>query len=141
MLAMAAIGVGTAWVQGIHPTIHLLALPLPLLIAATGAASLAIFGATLTVFLRDVDYASNFMAQLLLFSAPIMYPRSNFGESQWLVDANPLAATTEAVRDVILRGRWPDWELMSIHLVVAVAVLTVAIAYIRSVEHRMPDLV
>lgn len=137
----AGLGIAVASIEGVRPSLTLIALPVPIVIAVIGCSSLAILGSTLNVFVRDISYGTGFIGQALFFSAPIMYPASKYGEHQWLVSVNPLAATTEAVRDVMLRGEWPDWWLMGAHLAVGLAILALALAYLRSVEHRIPDLV
>jgi len=131
-----------AWIQGLPPTIHLLALPLVLIVLLTYTAAIAIMLATITVFIRDVAHAMPTISQVLFLASPILYPQSQIPPRlAFLGTVNPIAVAAEALRDVTLAGTWPDLGLLLVHLVIGCAFLVIAIVYLRSIENRIVDVV
>ena len=43
------------------------------------------------------------------------------------------------VRDTMLAGDWPRWDLLGVHIAIAVVLLVGAVAYLRRVEDRLVD--
>jgi lipopolysaccharide transport system permease protein len=127
--------------QGIEYQPSLAALPLVDLVLVVWVAAITVFGAAITVFVRDLRHAVPFLLQLAFFASPIMYPATVVSDDWiWIESVNPLAYTAKATREVALVGMWPNWVLLVSHLIVATGVLLAAIAYTRSVEPRMVDL-
>lgn len=133
--------IALAWIQGIAPTVTLLALPVIYLILVLYTGAVAVFLSTVTVFVRDLGHAMGTIAQLLFLATPIMYPPSQLPpELQFLQTANPLSALVESARDVTLLGQWPDPYAMAVHLVVGASLLAASIWYLRAIEHRIVDI-
>lgn len=134
--------VAVAWVQGYAPGLEMVALPLIYLLVVTVSAAAIIFAATLAVFIRDVALAMPMLLQLVFFASPIMYPPDQLPPwLEWLSFLNPFAVAVNALRDVMFAGVWPDWPLLLGHLVVAMGWFVASVAYVRSVEHRLVDVV
>jgi len=130
-----------AWVQVGPPAPTLLALPLVLAILVCCTAGVTIIVTTVAVFARDLGHAIPLVLQAAFFATPIMYPPELLPSwLQWLASVNPVAVVITATRAVVVEQVWPDWTLVGIHLLGSIALLGLAIAYIRSVEHRMVDL-
>lgn len=128
--------------QGISIGPALLALLVIDAILVLWVAAGTIFAASLTVFVRDLRHVLPFALQLLFFASPIMYPSTLLpARWRWLEDANPLAYAAEATRDAVLRNEWPDVALLCGHLTLSSLALILAVAYTRSVEPRMVDVV
>lgn len=73
--------------------------------------------ASLGVFLRDLKQAIGIITTMLMFLAPIMYPRETIpAEYRDLLYINPLTAIVEASQDVLVWGRMPDWGHLAIYL-------------------------
>jgi len=130
-----------AAIQGIAPSIELLAL-IPLYVALIlYTASAAIVISTVTVFARDVALAMPTVIQLLFFATPVMYAidqvEENFG---FLGYVNPFWFIIEAARDAALRETWPSLTGMLFQLVVASLVFAGSVWYLRSIEHRIVDI-
>jgi ABC-type polysaccharide/polyol phosphate export permease len=132
--------VAVAAAQGITPTYHYIALPFPLLLLIVWVFAVALLVAPLAVFVRDLTTVIPLLMRLGFFASPIMYSVDYIPpEFRWVADINPLAVAITGVRDVMLAGTWPDWKLISIHLVGSVALLAAATLYLRRVENRIVD--
>jgi lipopolysaccharide transport system permease protein len=104
--------------------------------------ALTVFGATLASFGRDLLHALPLLLQLAFIATPVMYPtRLVPARYAWIHQANPIALVIEQVRRVVLDGRWPEALPTALGLVGALTALLLAVAYLRSVEHRLPDVI
>ena len=100
-----------------------------------------IAASTVQVFVRDLQFVMGFALTALFFATPISYQEDQLPHwLRWLNSVNPISVDIEAMRDVALRGQWPDWPLLGLHLVLAGVLLVASIAHLRSVSHRMVDL-
>ena len=137
---MFVILVVVATAQGITITVTALAMPviMVLLIALSVTVTLAL--SSVTVFVRDTMYLLPMMSQMIFLITPIMYPASQLPENlQWINSVNPLSVVVEATRDTMLRGIWPDWPLVGVHLAIQLALALTALWYFRALESRMAD--
>jgi len=140
------IGIATvlivALIQGIDIRADAIAVVVPLGVLVIWTAALAIFGAMLTVFVRDVNHAGQLVLRVGFFATPVMYAPAALPHAlRWTASVNPVAVCTEGVRDTLLRHHLPDWQLLGVHGAVAAVVLVAALAYTRSIESRIADLV
>jgi lipopolysaccharide transport system permease protein len=131
---------GVALIQGIRPTVALVALPIPLLLIVIWVYGVSLIVAPAAVFIRDLTTIVPLMMRLGFFTSPVMYPVSQVPQQfQWLFDLNPISVAITGVRDTMLAGVWPDWELLAVHIVAALVLLGCGIWYLRRVEHRLVD--
>lgn len=131
-----------AWVQGHPPQVFLLALPLPILLLLMVTTALSIVATTVAAFVRDLAHAMPMVVQLGFFATPVMYPPSQLPSwLSWLGTVNPISVVIESIRSILLGGRWPNWLLLFVHLVLAAGAVLASIAYVRSVEHRLVDII
>lgn len=128
--------------QGYVPDVHVLAMPLIYLLLVLVTAAVAVFATTLAVFVRDVAHGMPMLLQLVFFASPIMYPSDQLPSwLSWLTAINPIAVVVNSMRDILFEQVWPDWRLLGLHLCVAAALFVGSLAYVRSVEHRLVDVV
>lgn len=146
--ALLELGVGlvaivaVAWIQGISPSITLVALPLVLSVLLVYTIAIAILLATITVFVRDVAHAMPTISQVLFLASPILYPESQIPSNlKFLGTVNPVAVVAEATRAVSLEGIWPNFDLLMVHLCIGTALLVGSVVYLRSIEDRIVDVV
>ena len=106
------------------------------------ALGLGAFFAALNVKYRDIKYALPFFIQLLLFASPIIYPASMIPERfQWLLALNPLSALIEVFRYVVVPTRTLDWNVLGISAAITGVLFIASVAYFKSTEKAMADLV
>jgi lipopolysaccharide transport system permease protein len=132
--------VGLALVQGVSIGVTAVAVVPALLLLLVWTAGASVFVGVVSVFVRDVRPTIGLLVRVGFIATPVMYPVSALPESvRWTADVNPIAVVIEAIRDALLRGTWPQWPLLLVHLVAGVVVLVASVAYTRAVEHRMVD--
>ena len=73
---------------------------------------------SLGVFVRDIGQLIGVFTTALLFLSPVFFPVSALPESfqPWL-NLNPLTFIIEQTRDVLIWGRMPDWEGLTLYLI------------------------
>ena len=140
-LAVGAVAVVVvAWVQGQQPTVHLVALVLPLLVLILYTVGFTVLFATVTTFVRDLQFATPFMSQGLFLGSLITYDAERLPEGvRWLATVNPVASVATGVRDVTLEASWPNWTVLAVHALAASSLLTFSLWHLRQVEHRIVD--
>lgn len=86
------------------------AFPVILLVMVPGMLGAQWFLSATAVYLRDVGQVVGLAVTLLLFVSPIFYPLDAAPSvlRAWLL-LSPLTVPVEAMRAVLLFGRWPDW--------------------------------
>ena len=121
---------------------NLLLWPILVVLLILLALSLGMFFAALNVKYRDIKYALPFFIQLLLFATPIIYPASMIPERfQWLLALNPLSSLIEVFRYVVVPNRSVDWNSLGISVAITGALYVAGVAYFKSTEKAMADLV
>jgi ABC-type polysaccharide/polyol phosphate export permease len=138
LAAMVVVGL----IQGVTPTYTMVALPIVVAVLLLYTAATAVVVATVTAFIRDLAHALPTVNQILFLGSPVMYPESQIPEHlAFLGTVNPVAVVAESIRDVALRGLWPRWGLIGLHLLIGSCLLLAAILHLRSIEDRIVDVV
>jgi homopolymeric O-antigen transport system permease protein len=121
---------------------HLLLWPALVLLLTLLALSLGAFFAALNVKYRDIKYALPFLIQLLMFATPIIYPASMIPERfQWLLALNPLSGFIQGFRYIVAPTQALDWNFLGLSAAITVALFVAGVAYFRTTEKAMADLV
>ena len=130
-----------ALAQGFPLSIYFVALPLSLVLLVLCSLNLTVVLTAVAVFLRDLNQGLPVALMVIFFATPIMYPQELVPSSlAWLNAVNPLAVAIAGIRAAVLEGQWPQWGLLALHIAIAAAGVGASFAYMRSVEHRMPDI-
>ena len=145
-LADLGIGLGTAVLvaasQHVYPSVHTVAVLIPVLVLILWVAAIAVLTSVLTVFIRDVNHAGQLALRVGFFATPVMYaPTALPHWLHWTATVNPVSVCIEGVRATLLRDRWPDWTVLGVHGAIAVTLFLGGLAYTRAVESRIPDVV
>lgn len=135
LLAMAVL-------SGHGLSITALALPLvwlPLLPLVLG---LGWFLAGVGTYVRDVAQLLGMVVAALMFLSPIFFPVEALPEAvrPWLL-LNPLAWVMTGTREVLLNGRWPDWQALAVLLAACTAVAAAGAAFFHKVRTGFSDVV
>lgn len=102
------------------PPLTFLLLPLVLLPMIPLCLATGWILSSIGVFLRDIGEISAIMVTILLFLSPIFFPVQQFPEQlRFLLYYNPLTLIIEAVRDVAVFGRQPDWLGLGLYTALA----------------------
>ena len=87
---------------GLVPTFGVFVLPLLILLMMLTAAGLGMWLTALAVQYRDVNYGLNFVVQLLMYAAPVVYPASLVPQRfQYVYALNPMVGVIEGFRGAV----------------------------------------
>lgn len=142
LLIMGATLILVSWVQVGPPSIHLLGLVPVGGVLMLWTTALTVLAAGLTVFRRDLNFATPLVLRVLFIATPVMYPAALLAETAgWLNVLNPLAVVIEGTRDSVYRSTWPDLGLLAVQAGGGLVALGVAFFVFRRLEPRMSDYV
>jgi lipopolysaccharide transport system permease protein len=107
LLGMLVLGKSISW--------HWLLIPLLLIPQILLTAGIGWFVASITVFIRDVRQVVSLGTLCWMFLTPIFYPETLFrtafhGRFACWLTLNPVAALIHNYRQILLRGKMPDWN-------------------------------
>jgi lipopolysaccharide transport system permease protein len=94
----------------------------------------------LAVQYRDVKHAMNFVVQLLMYAAPVVYPASLIPERYQLLYAlNPMVGVIEGFRSALLGTRAMPWDFLAVGAASALAIACLGMLYFRRRERLFAD--
>ena len=130
--------VSLCWGSGAHWQV--LALPLVLVpyLALLYGLSLAL--AALGVYLRDLAQITQVLVMMALFTGAVFFPRNMVPRAlSGAVAVNPISWPTEALREIILRGQWPDPAGVAGYSLAAVLALALGALLFRALRPGFAD--
>jgi lipopolysaccharide transport system permease protein len=113
--------------------------PVLLFIELLLAAGVVLLGSAMNVFMRDLKLALPLVMQLWLFLTPVMYPLSEVDDFRAFFMLNPMTGLIESMRDVLLYGNAPAFDLIAPTLIGAGLLLVVGTWYFSAIETRFAD--
>lgn len=142
------------WYQ-MAPTVYVLWVPLIILYAVITALTVALFGAAVNVYYRDVRAALPVIISLLMYASPVIYPLSlvketllvekaagNISEFLYVVyTLNPLAGIIDAFQSTMLRGESPDIAAMLPGIFTVAIFLPLSYAFFKRAETYFADVI
>ncbi|MFQ5571210.1 MAG: ABC transporter permease [Rhodothermales bacterium] len=135
-----------AWF-GIAPTIYILLLPFLVLLMVLTASGIGMWLSALAIQYRDIKHAMTFLAQLLMYAAPVVWPVSlitekfpEWGETIRLVyGLYPMAGVIEGFRAALLGTTAMPWDLLGMGTLSAVLLALSGAFYFRRMERVFAD--
>lgn len=143
-----------AW-YGVVPTWQILWLPVILVGTLMASLTIALAGAALNVYFRDVAAVLPIVLSLIMYLSPVIYPLSlvkekflvNQAAGEWsgtiytLFTLNPLAGQIDSFQNIMLRGTPPDFNAMLPGLLVTFALLPLSYLYFKRAEAYFADII
>lgn len=109
----------------------------PLMLLTLGFAWLL---ASLGVYLRDVGQIISVSTTALMFLSPVFYPVSALPpDYQTLFLANPITPIVEAVRGILIWGKYPDWALYLSHFFISIFIAWLGFAWFQLTRKGFAD--
>lgn len=123
----------------IHPTVLLL--PVVWMVQILFTLGFAYIVAGLTVYVRDVPQTMGIILNIWFYLTPIVYPRTAIpGRLRTIVfSANPMVAFIDAYRNLILVGRFDQWEEFARTAVFSIFVFTLGFSLYRRLTPAFAD--
>lgn len=123
--------------------VSLLALPLVLLLHFALNLSVALPLSVWIPYFRDGNAVIAALTQFLGFASGIFFsPRDDLKpEHAWAMpwfNHNPITILLDAYRDILLAGRWPEWDRLGFVLLFAVAGLSLGTWLLRRLDLELP---
>lgn len=137
------------------PTIYVLWVPLIIGYTVLVALSIALAGAAMNVYYRDVATALPVMFSLLMYASPVIYPLAlvkekllvNQAAGEWsnflytVYTLNPLAGIIDAFQSVVLRNEPPDLTAMVPGMILIAILLPLSYAFFKRAESYFADVI
>ena len=129
-------------VYGMIPSAGIFAFPLAILLATSLALGLALWGAALNVFYRDISYVVPFLVQIWMFASPVIYPESLVPEKlHWLYASNPMVTIIGITRWAFAGGPTVPMFSMAISGAVSFVILVLGYRFFRRREASFSDVI
>jgi lipopolysaccharide transport system permease protein len=139
----------------VTPASTIVWLPAILLYMILAALSVALIGAALNVFYRDVGTMLPILLQLMMYASPVIYPMSlvkqkllvDHAAGHWseplyrMYTCNPMAGIIDAFQRAVLYGTAPDWDVMWPGMLVVAIILPLSYATFKRAERYFADIV
>jgi len=142
-IALSVVGVLMVY-YSIVPTINILYLPLLIILMVMTSAGIGMWLSALAIQYRDVGFATQFMSQLLMYAAPVVWPVSLIGEkfghtAQLLYGLYPLAGVIEGFRSALLGHNPMPWDLIGMGSISASLLFVSGALYFKRKERVFAD--
>jgi ABC-2 type transport system permease protein/lipopolysaccharide transport system permease protein len=123
---------------GARPSSAMLFLPAAIGLFFAFTLGLSLLVATANTFFRDCGHLVGVFIQAWYFATPIIYPITQFDESQrWRFWLNPAFYFIEIFHDILCQGAWPPLSLVLTAAALATASLGIGYATFKSNEDKM----
>jgi lipopolysaccharide transport system permease protein len=125
---------------GVAPTLNILFLPLLIAIMVLTAASVGLWLSILAAQFRDVRFAVQFVGQILMYAAPVVWPASLIpGKYRIFYGFYPMAGVIEGFRSALLATNPMPWDLIIPGVIGAVVLFITGLLYFRRAERILAD--
>jgi lipopolysaccharide transport system permease protein len=126
----------------ITPTANIVWLPALFILALVTALGAGLWFSALNVLYRDIQYIVPFIAQVWLYSSPIVYPSSLIPEKWRAVYAiNPMVGVVEGFRWALLDTNTAPGPMIIVSSLTAIAMLVGGLFFFRRMEKSFSDAV
>lgn len=125
---------------GVAPTLNVLFLPLLVLMMILTAAGVGLWLSILAAQYRDVRFAMQFVGQLLMYAAPVVWPASLIPQQYRIFYGfYPTAGVIEGFRSALLATNPMPWDLIIPGFISAVVLFVTGLLYFRRAERILAD--
>jgi len=139
----------------VTPTETVLWVPILVIYIILASLAVALIGAALNVFYRDIGTMLPILLQLMMYASPVIYPMSLVKQKllveqvagEWsgflyrIYTLNPMAGIIDAFQRVVLYGQSPDIDVIWPGLLVTALLLPLSYAAFKRAEQYFADIV
>ncbi|MBD3393038.1 MAG: ABC transporter permease [Chitinivibrionales bacterium] len=138
-IAFVIVGILMIW-YGIRPTADIVYLPMLVVLMLLTAAGIGMWLSALAIQYRDIRFAIQFMTQLLMYAAPVVWPVSLIPDKYRLAyGVYPMAGIIEGFRCALLGTNPMPWDLIGIGTIAAAVVFVTGMFHFRRMERVFAD--
>lgn len=132
--------IGMMFWYGYMPTLNILLIPMLMLLMIMTAAGIGMWLSALAIQYRDIKHAIQFIAQFLMYAAPVVWPVSLIPEQYRLIyGIYPMAGIIEGFRAALIGVNPLPWDLIAIGTISTMAIFISGLLYFRNVESIFAD--
>lgn len=125
---------------GVIPGPAILLMPVFIALAFLAAFSISLWLSVINTEYRDVQHALPFLAQILMFLTPVLYPTSLIPDGwKQLYALNPMVSSIEGFRWSLLGGTPPDFSALVISTLATIALTVLGLFYFNRYEKAFVD--
>jgi lipopolysaccharide transport system permease protein len=125
---------------GIVPTVYVVFLPVLIVLMIVTAAGIGMWLSAMAIQYRDVRHATQFIVQLFLYGAPVVWPVSLIPDKFRLYyGVYPMAGVIEGFRSALLGTNPMPWDLIGVGSFVATLIFVSGAFYFRRMEKIFAD--
>ena len=122
------------------PSWNVVFLPVLILLMMATAAGAGMFLSSLAIQYRDIRHAMNFLIQILMYAAPVVWPISKLPPQYRLwYGLYPLAGVIEGFRASLLNTGPMPWDLIGMGAITAGLMFVIGALYFRRTERFFAD--
>lgn len=116
------------------------ALPVLMAIQFLFIVACGIICAAIVPFVPDLSFVVKTLIQLGMFASGIFYNIDSvvLPEHRFLIYSNPMAGLLKNYREILMYGRWPNWEYIGYIFVACLLLLLSAVLLIRRLDYIYP---
>ncbi len=128
----------------IIPTINIIYIPALIFIMILTSAGIGMWLSALAIQYRDIRFATQFLSQLLMYAAPVVWPASliseKFGEKiNLLYSVYPMVGVIEGFRCSVIGHNSMPWDMILIGALSATFLFISGAIYFKKKEHIFAD--
>lgn len=125
---------------GLSPTVWILFLPVLIILMFLIASGLGLWLSALAIQYRDVPYGVQFLVQILMWVAPVIWTTTKFPEQyRLLYGLYPMAGIIEGFRSALYGGLTMPWDLIGMGTLSAVIIFITGAYYFKKKEQIFAD--
>lgn len=125
---------------GIIPNVNILYLPLLIALMMMTASGVGMWLSALAIQYRDIKHAIQFVVQLLMYAAPVVWPVSLIPEKYRLVyGLYPMAGVIEGFRSCLLGSQPMPWDIIIPGSIGSILLVVSAAFYFKRMEKYFAD--
>lgn len=139
-ISLAVVGVVLLYYR-VAPTWNLLLLPIFIAMMVSVPAGVGMWLSTLAIRFRDIRFAMQYVIQMLMYSAPIVYSASTISEPyRVLYSLNPIVGVIEGFRACLLGTTMP-WQFILPGMMASMLLVVTGAFYFKRMERVFVDVI
>ncbi|MCF0106411.1 MAG: ABC transporter permease [Holdemanella sp.] len=116
---------------------HIVLLPVIAIIQFMLNLGIVFILSALNVYIRDIEFAIQFIINLGFYASPIIYPATLLPKGNiltFLITINPITILVNSYRDIFLNHRWPDFTSLGCVCLFSLGVLIIGYFIFKKLE-------
>lgn len=127
---------------GFVPNIKIIIVPLVIFTTFILASGISYWLSSLCVKYRDIKFILPFFTQLLMFTAPVIYPSDIVSEKyRWLLYLNPMTGLINAHRASLLGYKEVNFVTLSVSIIISLFIFVTGVIFLKNTEKGFADLI